>query len=127
MAAPSGWIEARRPMLPSSGEFYYQTRFCAQSYCQQRDASVSHGNLEKLVPTIWQQLFEWEAAIYNGCMQILHAKVFLTKGCRCVSQEAREAGADYRMLQDMRQTNNNRMPTCPRRICNQRQNASRPV
>ncbi|XBJ07153.1 hypothetical protein VPH35_012716 [Triticum aestivum] len=63
-----------------STEFYYQTRLSVvdmmydirfeleapvgngyisvhmQSYCQQREVSVSHGKLEKLVPTLWQQL-----------------------------------------------------------------------
>ncbi|XBI94885.1 hypothetical protein VPH35_031448 [Triticum aestivum] len=108
------WVEARR-------ELYYQTRLSLEaavrngymsvlrkSYCQQRDVSVSHGKLEKLVPTLWQRL---------GC----------TKGFLCVSQEAQEAGADYRMLQDMCQTNDDRMQTRPRTICSQRQNAFRPV
>ena len=63
-----------------AGEFYYQTRLSVvhmmydirfeleaavgngymsvhvQSYCQQREVSVSHGKLEKLVPNLWQQL-----------------------------------------------------------------------
>ncbi|XBI72111.1 hypothetical protein VPH35_066142 [Triticum aestivum] len=122
-----GTSKERPRLMLASREFYYQTRFCVQSYCQQRDASVSHGNLERFVPTIWQQLFQWQGAIDNGCMQILHTKVLSMKGCLCVSQEAREAGVDCRMLQHKRQTDNDQMLICPHRICNQRQNASRLV